>query len=564
MLDPPRTPRLVLAVLGLLTMVALGARLAGLRTRLPHQPDPDRYIVAEAAWRDRPADATTSSFEGYPQTIYPRLLSFLLYHLPGHSFTRTLPPEAPLAEHLAAASEPFVRGRLLIELLSLVAIPGTYFLAHRFLGAWTSLLAAAFMATSLAGLFYCEQARPHAASMGLSLLAMLAVLRIPRAVDLTAYSVAGVLCAIAVACLWNGVFVCPALLAAHLLAPRRRWIGFAIAVVAVAAAIPLFYGFLFERSLVSSDRVNLGLRHIGWETFNGAGFRQILGGFWSFDPVLVATAGVGILALTVRFALGIRPAAEVQRELLVAATYPVGFVLFWGVMDAVPPRLSQSLLPYVAVLAAFGIQSLLPRRAPALASVALALAALALPAFACAHLVATRSRPDTFTLAARWIASNVDRGRDVVSIPLLADLPIFSERSALEEVPPALRTPWQRYQVRLAPEPPVPGFHLRTVCSREILADRRVDPDEVAALLATERPAYVLVVVHADSGNVWDLTREVVRGNGNVLAASFAPSASASEDLLDLGFERGERALQKVLATERPGPDVEIYRMRDR
>ncbi len=370
--------------------------------------------------------------------------------------------------------------------------------------------------------------------MGLSLLAMLAILRIPRAADLAAYATAGVLSAIAVACLWNGVFVCPALLAAHLLARRRRWIGFAIAVVAVAAAIPLFYGFLFERSLLGSDRVNLGLRHIEWETVNGAGFRDILRGFWSFDPVLVAAAGVGFLALALRYLRGNRPAADAQRELLVAAIYPAGFVLFWGVMSSVPPRFSQPLLPYLAVLAAFGVQSLLPRRAPALASVALALVSLALPAFACAHLVALRSRPDTFTLAARWIAQNCERDRDVVSIPLLADLPLFTERAALEAVPPALRTPWQRYQIRLPQEPLVPAFRLHTVCSREILGDRRVDADEVRALLASERPAYVLVVVHADSGNVWDSTRDVVRGDGNELA----------------------------VAADRHGPNVEISRMR--
>jgi hypothetical protein len=555
------SPRAVLVVLGLLTLAALAARLAGLRARLPHQCDPDRYIVAEAAWLDRPKDLDPETFEAYAQTNYPRLLSHVLASSPGRSFAPVLPPQAPLEEHLAAASGPFVRARLLVELLSLIAIPGTYLLARRFLGAWTSLLAAAFVATSLSGLFYSEQARPHAASLGLSLAAMLAIVRLPRAGNLTDHLAAGGLAALALGCLWNGVFVLPALFVAHALARRRNWIGFAVALAVAAAAVPLFYGFLLQGSRRMSGGLNLGLSKILWRDLNGAGFGQILRGFWSFDPVLVAAAGVGAVALAVRFLRRPGPVLS-TRELWIAAAYPVSFVLFWGALATVPPRYCLPLLPYLAVLAAFGVESLLPRRAPLLASVALAVAVLALPVFACAHLVAARSREDTYTLAARWIAAHCDPGREVVCIPLLSDLPLFTDRSEIDAIPAAVRTPWQRYQARLAPEPSVPAYRLHTVFSREMLADRRIDPDEVHAVLASERPAYVLAVLHQSSEIAWDSTVDVLRADGDELAARFDPWKPGTEALGDVGFEQGDRALAKVLAAARPGPRLEIYRLR--
>jgi hypothetical protein len=398
--------------------------------------------------------------------------------------------------------------------------------------------------------------------MALSLAAVLAVLRIPRTDAVVAYVAAGGLCALAVGCFWNGVFVVPSLLVAHALAGRRRWIGLWIALAAVAAAVPLFYGFLFEGPWLSGDRVRLGTESIQWRNLTGAGFGLILKGFWSFDPALVVAAGVGAAALAVRFLRRERPAAGALRDLFIAAAFPATFLLFWGIMSRVPPRFSLPLLPYVAVLAAFGIQSLLPRRAPVLGSVALAVAALALPVFACAHLVATRSREDSFTLAARWIAANCDRARDVVCIPFLTDLPLFTERSGLEALPGAIQSPWQRYQVRLPQDPSVPYFRLRTVYSRALIADRRIDPDEVRTLLASERPAYVVVTVHSDSRVGWDSTREVLREEGQELAAKFTAWKPGSEDLLDIGFEEGDLGLAMVLASERPGPAVEIYRMR--
>lgn len=574
--DLRQSSPLALALLGLLTLAGLCARLPGISARLPHQSEPDSVIVSHAAWLDRPADLEKGTFEAYPANFYPHLLSFALRMLPGHSYARVLPSDAPLEAHLAAAAGPFVRGRLLVALLSLTAIPGTYFLARRFLASGWSLLAAAFVATSLIGSFYAQQARPHAAGMALSLLAVLAILRTPRG-GLAAFATAGGLCALAVGCLWNGVFVLPALAVAHVVGAEpgsekveilgvcRRRVGVLLALALVAMAIPVFYGFLFEgpwlRPGGESGGLKLGGQTLRWKELTGAGFGLMARDFWSFDPVLVAAAGVGAVLLPLHLLREPRPAPSRLRELVIAATFPAVFFLFWGVMSRVPPRFALPLLPYVAVLAAFGVQSVLPQRVPRPWSFALALAALVLPALAVAHLTLLRSSTDTLTLAARWIAGNTDRERDVVTIPYLTDLPLFEERSALDALPAAFQSPWQRYQARMTPSAALPAYRLHTLYSKAAIADRRIDPEEVREILAAEHATYAVVVLHADSGIGWDSTRDVLLDLGSELVARFVPHRPGAEETLDVGFEQGDRALAKVLSAERPGPVVEIYRV---
>jgi len=556
------SPPQVLFLLGFLTLGGLAARLSGIGSRLPHRTEPDSVIVQDAAWLDRPDDMERKSGEAYSANFYPRLLAFTLHALPGRAFAHVLPAEAPLEDHLAAAAGPFVRARLLVALISLASIPATFFLARRFLPPWGALLASAFVATSLIGQFYAQQARPHAASMALSLLAVLAVLRLSRSEGMGAFALAGAACALAIGCLWNGVFVLPALVAALALGRRRRGSGIALALGISALAIPAFYGFLFEGPLLKTGGLRIGGQSLGWRDLNAAGFGLIARGFWSFDPVLAGAAAVGALFLAARFLRGPRPSADRLRELAIAAAFPASFLFFWGIISRVPPRFALPLLPYAAVLAAFGLRSLVPARAPRSVLAAAGLVALALPAYASWHLARLRASDDTYTLAARWIAEHADRERDVVVLPYLADLPLFAERAALERLPSAVQSPWQRYQVRLPREAAVPVYRLHTLFEREALADRRFDREEARRLLAAEAADYAVVVRFADSGIGWDSTREVLRENRSELLESFLSYRPGAEETLEIGFEEGERALEKVLSATRPGAPIEIYRVR--
>jgi hypothetical protein len=164
------------------------------------------------------------------------------------------------------------------------------------------------------------------------------------------------------------------------------------------------------------------------------------------------------------------------------------------------------------------------------------------------------------TLAARWIEAHADREHDVVAVPYLADLPLLRDRTDLDVVPPAVQSPWQRYQSRL-PREVVPGiWRMPTVFDKAALADLRFDPTEVRAWLGRHRPDYVVITTGWSSGNAWDSTRDVLREDGAEVVATFPGGKPGSEELADVGFEQGERALLKIFAMVRPGPWVEIYR----
>ena len=164
--------RLVLPFLAVATAAALLLRLAPLDYSLPHQLEPDHGLVRTAAWFDRPADVTQETPFAGPTPIYPWLLPRLVQALPGSSYPTILPPSAPLADHLAAASKPFVRTRLMAALLSVLAIPCLYLVARRALGRGSSLLAVALLSTSVLLQNYGQQGRAHAAVAGLTVLAM--------------------------------------------------------------------------------------------------------------------------------------------------------------------------------------------------------------------------------------------------------------------------------------------------------------------------------------------------------------------------------------------------------
>jgi len=299
--------------------------------------------------------------------------------------------------------------------------------------------------------------------------------------------------------------------------------------------------------------VKLGGQHFHLDQLDGSGFWKIAKGFFSFDPVLLLAGVVGLAFFAMRFLRKPLPDADTLREFAVAAAFPLAFALFWGATSRVPPRFSLPLLPYVALLAAHGSVVLLRR-----AWIAAPL--LALPAFACAKLTVLHVRPDTMTLVARWIEAHADRERDVVAVPYLADLPLLRDRADVEAVPPAVQSPWQRYQRRLPAEGVPNVWRLPTVYDKPALADLRFDPTEVRAWLARNHPDYVVITTGWSSGNAWDSTRDVLREDGAELVASFPGGKPGSEELADVGFEQGERALIKILAMLRPGPWVEIYR----
>lgn len=399
----------------LLTSFVVATRFVGIDYLLPHLSEPDQYLVpqTEFLWEGGDPKAAPLSFFWY-YSLLPQVLALT----PDPALAAAEKDPRSLEQQLEAASEPIARMRRLIAFLSVLIAPATFLLARRFLGAWEALLAAALMSTCFLYFHFSTQARPHAAQATLALLAVLAALHLQSRPTWPSYLLAGVLAALAIGCLQNGIFVLPPLALAHLLrerpgaedAWRRRILRgsarFGLALVPFVASF-LWFGPAFneeqsdtritrtpygrpETKPVDQQResytaplalrdgaIELGPQRLVLEWFDGSGFPHSIRYLWWNDPVLLLF-GAGGLALLASRAVRVwrsipperrRPrmlgrldqifVAPRARALALATAYAVPFVLVLGSYAHTWGRFLLPVLPYLACLAAFGASAAL-------------------------------------------------------------------------------------------------------------------------------------------------------------------------------------------------------------
>ena len=559
----PRGRRASVLGVAALTLAALALRLTGIDFGLPVALEQDCKIPLQV---ERLESGDPHPEQDPEFRWYPLLVARLATLGPNRA---EAPVGAPLERQLAAAARPHVTVRTTVALLAVLAVPGTFLLARAFLAPGWSLVAAAWVAFSLLGQSFAQQSRPHAPAAALYLVAVLAALRLRRRPSWGSYLCAGVATALALGTLQSAVLLAPALAAAHLLreGPRRLLDPkLALLLLPIALALPVFYPFLQVGS--GENVLELGGHLIFLEQFNGRGFFALARALVSYEPVLLALAVLGALALVLPKGRDRSPPSGARRaDLAVVLAFALPYLAVFGLYERTYERFALPLVPYLACLAAYAPARLAERRPRA--AILLALLALALPAYGCARLAWIRSRPHTSERAAHWVAEHVDPADEVLLFPPTLDLPLFrapeglvaGERTTAE----LAHLPWARYQAR-HPERPegARAWRLRWMPLDAGLGAIAADPDGWLAGLGGE---WAVIEVFADN-RVHPLgtrIREALRRRATRVAR-LSPDRRDGYSEHPLGYQDetsvpAPHLLRRVLQAQGTGPVIEIYRL---
>lgn len=464
----------VLALVALMTL-ALVARLWTLDFALPFAQEPDPHIIGQIELLSK--DELTDEDVFY-SSIYPHLLArtAMLFG----DVTRE--PEGvesfTLDQHLAAAGRLHVRVRTVIAFFSVLIVPATFWIACYFVGRKWALFAAALAATSTLSLQFGQMARPHAAVGPLIALAIGAALHLRHRGDTRSFVIAGALASLALACLINAcVALVPAAVAYLLRNNARRRIFDArllIPIALLSLTVWIAYPFFFiERppgaeAPVEEGTFNFAWQSINWNDFAGQGMPTLFMTLWYYEPValvlamwglvawlgpqhLVPGANVharGIVAWSMR-----KDTPEIQqrrRDLIVVLSFALLYALIIGLYRRNQQRFLLPLLPFVAVLAAYGMRAI-TRSRPKLLTIALLALALALPTLACIGYTRMRTRPHTLEQLASWIEGNLERESERFGLHSPFDVPLAREHGQLFDeggLPKPALSPWLVYQQR--------------------------------------------------------------------------------------------------------------------
>lgn len=578
-------------VLCAIVLLALALRVLGLDYLLPHQAEPDGNVIVTQA-------RLLESGAPHPERellfgFYPTLIARLAGVLPrqvadGAARPASHQPSAPreLEAQLSAASGEYLRVRIVVALLSLLIVPGTWLLARRFMGPGGALCAALLMATSVLDLWFAQQARPHAASAAFALLAVVAALNLRRRGRPIDYVAAGLALGLAVASLQSGIAVLLPLAAAVLLrsASARRasllWIFAALALALVF--VLLFYPFLLAPSqnevgvklAVDEHHFNLWGHIIYFELFRGEGFARVWRTLCGYEPWIFGLSILGgVLALARVASRQEARDAERLKDLAVVLSYAIPYFVVIGLYARTYQRFVIPILPYLACLAAYAIVRIAGRvgaRRTAVSATA-ALVLLAPQVVAAFRLVTIRRARDTATLAAEWLTQNLKPGEDKILVQYPLELPLPSTRDALNSddgMLSDLKHPWVLYQ-RGLPEAQrlEPAWNMVVMPMRADAQRAMITHDPVAYLKLLQGDYAVIDVYEGGRTPIMlNAIPPALRQVGD-LVARFSPDSVDGGSNAPIMHQDDEYPgatpwLWRVLRARCTGPVIEIYKLR--
>ena len=586
----------------LLLAAPLALRLAGANHMLPHLAEPDAHVVDQVELFRTASEEARRESKAWAK--YPHLLSRLLALWPADEPPGEPVTSASLEERLVAVGAPLRRGRILVALLSTALVPATWLLGRRLVSGRAALAAAFLVGFSLLHLNLSWQARPHGPLATFTTLGLVALLRLVRRPTTGAYLLAGLACALAIACLHNGLALLPAALAAHLLARRSpgerllrdaRWL---LPLPLLAGAFLLFYPFLLAgtggaRLELEPGGIYQGGHQVAFAELDGSGFAHLARDLARNDPLLglLAAAGalVGLVALVrrrpPRAPQAPGPTATRARELAVVAAFALPYLLALGAFRETYERFQVPLVPVYALLAAWLLDRLGSLRSPRVAG-ALLTAVVLVQAIPAARLAWLCRAPDTGRLVARWMDAELEPGAARILVRPGTSLPILRDPTSL---PPPVdadsdrRQPWQRHLRHLGATGGIaPGeatWDVRTIPFRQMTRARRLrftgrdDPQArklVRELIDQLDGDWALIEVEPGSGPL-GVVPGVVAGQGRFVRR-FSPFDGGTADgtggglddrprpRLGRGYEDEDLWLRAWRA-DRWGPAYDLYEL---
>jgi hypothetical protein len=563
MASPPlaRSASRVALGLALLVLAAFLARAAAVPRLLPHSPEPDTFVVQLAQdMRDDPALVQGTDYA----ERYPNLLARLIAAAPWPG--GPVDPRAPDAadQVLRSAAGPYLAGRWVVLVLSLLAIPGTWLVARRIAGEAAAWIASALVATSMLHALFSTQGRPHAPQAAFAVWAVWAAMRMAERPTAVRCALTIAFSSLALATIQIGAATLPPLALAAWLAGGTigRRLARAAIVPALAVACALWaYPFSLRFDGHGLRLGGSGAHEVDWSRADFSGFGQLVGWLQSHDPTLLVLLVIGFAVVAVRWRASARVLVE-HKDVAVAWGYVLPYVCFLGPLDQVFERFLLPLLPWIATFGAAAIVRLAGERRRRLLP-ALAVAALAFPTWVLVRFARVSRAPDSAELTAQWLVSDPAR----LDAPIVASaglvLPAPFEREALKTDlldPSGRASVWPRYLGTL-PDATIPPPRIPLIMLPAMLAAK---PDKgLEAWFLALKPAYVVLErsrknLFLDGGR--KLT-ELVHARGELVFATTGV-APEIEELGVLHYQTQKRYVPRLLETERFGPSLEVWRMR--
>jgi Dolichyl-phosphate-mannose-protein mannosyltransferase len=407
--------------LALVLGVALGLRVWGVRQGLPYayNTDENAHFVPGAI-----------GLFGHGWNPYyfvnPPAYTYLLHVVFGVWFGGRAGVSKAFATN---PTEVFVVARLTAAAVGTVAVWLLYVAGSRMFGRATGLLAAALLAVSFLPVFYSHLALndvPTLAPIALSLWGTAGVLRTGRVRD---YLIAGAGLGLACATKYTGGIVLLALLGAAGVRLAARGERNAAARGLVLAGVVAIGAFVVANPYAVLDLAAFrdGLHHqadAADDALGKLGLTQTSGHLyylWTFTwglgwvPLVAGAIGIGLLAVHDR------------RALAVLGPAPILYVLFMGAQARFFGRWLLPIFPIACLLGAYAVvrlTQLAARRAPALAPALAVLAAVLLLGQGVVyslHSAMTLSRADTRNSARAWLVAHLPASTKIVVEPVVPD-----------------------------------------------------------------------------------------------------------------------------------------------